>query len=144
MVYVRHKQQHPHHEKVSTRGQHSERGKKTRQTEEEVGRQHQGMDRPGVRQVPEGNGEQNKIGRKLVVKSSVMHQRPSRFRNRWRLRVKVNKRNIWHDFLRMADKQEAYTSRMQSSDRGSIQSLHAASRYGLVGINYRLTTKYVT
>ena len=37
---------------------HSERGKKTRQTEEEVGRQHQGMDRPGVRQVPEGCGEQ--------------------------------------------------------------------------------------
>ena len=26
---------------------HSERGKKTRQTEEKVGRQHQGMDRPG-------------------------------------------------------------------------------------------------
>ena len=39
----------------------SERGKKTRQTEEEVGRQHQGMDRPGVRQVPEGNGEQGKM-----------------------------------------------------------------------------------
>ena len=36
---------------------HSERGKKTRQTEEEVGRQHQGMDRPGVRQV-EGSVEQ--------------------------------------------------------------------------------------
>ena len=33
-------------------------GKKTRQTEEEVGRQHQGMDRPGVRQVPEGSGDQ--------------------------------------------------------------------------------------
>ena len=32
-------------------------GKKTRQTEEEVGRQHQGMGRPGVRQVPEGSGE---------------------------------------------------------------------------------------
>ena len=31
---------------------HSERGKKIRQTEEEVGRQHQGMDRPEVRQVP--------------------------------------------------------------------------------------------
>ena len=30
---------------------HSERGKKTRPTEEEVGRQHQGMDRPGVCQV---------------------------------------------------------------------------------------------
>ena len=29
---------------------HSERGKKTRQTEEEVGRLHQGVDRPGVRQ----------------------------------------------------------------------------------------------
>ena len=35
-------------------------GKKTRQTEEEVGRQHQGMDRSGVRQVPEGSGEQGK------------------------------------------------------------------------------------
>ena len=27
-----------------------------------MGRQHQGMDRPGVRQVPEGSGEQGKIG----------------------------------------------------------------------------------
>ena len=36
-------------------------GKKTRQTEEEVGRQHQEMDRPGVRQVPEGSGEQGKM-----------------------------------------------------------------------------------
>ena len=48
---------------------HSERGKKTRQTEEEVGRQHQGMDRPGVRQVPEGSGEQGKIektGSKII------------------------------------------------------------------------------
>ena len=40
---------------------HTERGKKTRQTEEEVGRQNQGMDRPGVHQVPEGSGEQGKI-----------------------------------------------------------------------------------
>ena len=40
---------------------HRERGKKTRQTEEEVGRQHQGMDRPGVRQVPEGSGERGKM-----------------------------------------------------------------------------------
>ena len=40
---------------------HSERGKKTRQTEEKVGRQHQGMDRPGVRQVLEGSGEQGKM-----------------------------------------------------------------------------------
>ena len=35
--------------------------KKTRQTEEEVGRQHQGMDRLGVCQVPDGSGEQGKI-----------------------------------------------------------------------------------
>ena len=40
---------------------HSERGKKRRRTKEEVGRQHQGMDRPGVRQVPEGSGEQGKM-----------------------------------------------------------------------------------
>ena len=40
---------------------YSERGMKTRQTEEEVGRQHQGMDRPGVRQVPEGSGEKGKM-----------------------------------------------------------------------------------
>ena len=40
---------------------HSERGKKTRRTKEEVGRQHQGMDRPGVRQVPEGSGEHGKM-----------------------------------------------------------------------------------
>ena len=41
---------------------HSEKEKKTRQTEEEMGRQHQGMDRLGVRQVTEGSGEQGKMG----------------------------------------------------------------------------------
>ena len=40
---------------------HNKRGKKTRRTKEELGRQHQGMDRPGVRQVPEGSGEQGKM-----------------------------------------------------------------------------------
>ena len=40
---------------------HSERGQKTRRTKEEVGRQHQGMDRPGVRQASEGSGEQGKM-----------------------------------------------------------------------------------
>ena len=40
---------------------HSERGEKTRQTEEEVGRQQQGLDRPGVRRVPEGGGAQRKM-----------------------------------------------------------------------------------
>ena len=37
------------------------RGKKTRPTEEEVGRQHQGMDRPGGQQALEGSGEQRKM-----------------------------------------------------------------------------------
>ena len=53
---------------------HSERGKKTRQTEEEVGRQHQGMDRPGVRHVPEGSGEQGKMeesGCKIICGAPV-------------------------------------------------------------------------
>ena len=39
----------------------SERKKETKQTEEEVGRHHKGMDRPGVRQVPKGSGEQGKM-----------------------------------------------------------------------------------
>ena len=51
--------------------------------EEEVGRQHQGMDRPGVCQDPEGSGEQKKKWRKLVVKSSVVSQWPSQLRDRW-------------------------------------------------------------
>ena len=41
---------------------HSERGKKTRQTKEEVGRQHQGKDRPRVRQVPDGSERTGKNG----------------------------------------------------------------------------------
>ena len=40
---------------------YSERGKKTRRTKKEVGRQHQRMDRPGVRQVPENSGEHGKM-----------------------------------------------------------------------------------
>ena len=40
---------------------HSGRRKKTRQTEKEVGRHYEGMDRLGVRQVPEGSGEQRKM-----------------------------------------------------------------------------------
>ena len=49
---------------------HGERGKKTRRTKEELGRQHQGMDRPGFRQVPEGSGEQGKMektGCKIII-----------------------------------------------------------------------------
>ena len=50
-----------HQVRPSHLARHSERGKKTKQTEEEVGRQHQGMNRPGVHQVPEGSGEQGKM-----------------------------------------------------------------------------------
>ena len=60
---------------------YGERGKKTR-TEKKVGRQHQGKDRLGVLQVPEGSGEQGKL-RKLVMKSSVVPQRPSRLKDGW-------------------------------------------------------------
>ena len=43
--------------------------------EEEVGRQHQGMNRPGVRQVPEGSGEEAKM-EKTGAKSFVVPQQP--------------------------------------------------------------------
>ena len=57
----------------------SERGKKTRQTEEEMGKQHQGMDKPGVRQVPEGSGEpriryRQKLGRINLFEQSKQRQ----------------------------------------------------------------------
>ena len=39
----------------------------------EVGRQHQGMNRPGVLQVPEGSGSKENW-RKLVTQSSVLPQ----------------------------------------------------------------------
>ena len=62
--------------------QGSDRGKKTGKTEEEMGRQHQGRDRPGVRQIAKDSGEQKrpttKKWRALAVKSSVLPQRPSR------------------------------------------------------------------
>ena len=69
--------------KTILQGTVSERGKKKRQTEEEVGRQHQGMDRPGVCHVPEGSGEEGKMEetgceticgapKTLVVKGSMM------------------------------------------------------------------------
>ena len=73
---------------------HIERGKKTRQTEKGEGRQHQGMDRSGVRQVLEGSEEQRKW-RKLVVKSSVLPQRPLRLRDRWRGRKVHSSRSVW-------------------------------------------------
>ena len=57
-------------------------GRRQGRQKEEVGRQHQGMDRPGVRQVPEGSGEQKDNWRKLVGKSSVVPQQQLRLRDR--------------------------------------------------------------
>ena len=69
---------------------------------EEVGRQHQGMDRPGVCQVPEGSGEQRKMeetGREIIGGA----QRPSQLRNRWDKRwvhfsSNVSKQELWLHF----------------------------------------------
>ena len=46
---------------------HSKRRKKTWQAEKEVGRQHIGVDRPWICQVPEGSGEQRKGGNWLWI-----------------------------------------------------------------------------
>ena len=53
---------------------HNERGKNTRQTEREVGRQHQGMDRPGFAKSQRAVENRGKW-RKLVVKSYVVPSR---------------------------------------------------------------------
>ena len=66
------------------------------QTEEEVGKQHQGMDRPGVHQIPEGSGEQGKMEKTgckiiggapttLAVKGLMMMRRRRRFNRQRRL-----------------------------------------------------------
>ena len=60
---------------------HSETGKKTRQIEEEVGRQHQGMDRPEFAKSQRAVENREKWGKKLVAKSSLAPKRPSRLRD---------------------------------------------------------------
>ena len=60
---------------------HSDRGKKTRQTEEEMGKQHQGMDRLEFAKSQRALENREKW-RKLVVKSSVVPQRPSQLSDR--------------------------------------------------------------
>ena len=60
---------------------HSERGKKTRQTDEEVGRQHRewtDLEFSKSQRAVENRGK----WRKLIVKSSVVSQQPSRLRDR--------------------------------------------------------------
>ena len=46
-----------------------------------MGRQHHGMDRPGVRKVPEGSEEQGKM-EETGCESSVVPQRPARLRDK--------------------------------------------------------------
>ena len=61
---------------------YSKRGKKTRQTEEGVGRQHQGINRRAWSSPnPRGQWRTGKR-RKLVAKSSVVPKQPSWLRNR--------------------------------------------------------------
>ena len=72
---------------------HNERGKKTRQTEEEVGRQHQGMDRPGVPQFPEGSGEHGKMektGCKIICGA------PTTLAVKRLMIMMMTRRGIWH------------------------------------------------
>ena len=60
---------------------HSERGKKTRQTKEEVGRQHQEW--TGLKFTKSQRAVENREKlRYLVAKSLVVPQRPSRLRDR--------------------------------------------------------------
>ena len=78
---------------------HSEREKKTRHTEEEVGRQHQGMDRSGFAKSQRAVENRGKW-RILVAKSSVVPQRPSRLRDRWDERGSMaaeqrNTKSLW-------------------------------------------------
>ena len=58
--------------------EHSERGKKAKQTEEEVVREHQGEKFAKTERA----GENREKWRKLVLKSSVVPQRPSQLRDR--------------------------------------------------------------
>ena len=65
-------------------------GRKTRLTEEEVGRQHQGMDRPGVHGSPRGQWRTEKNGGNWLWNHLwYPSDRSSRLRGRWRWRVKL-------------------------------------------------------
>ena len=61
---------------------HSERGKKTRQTEEEVGKTTLGNGQVWNSASPRGQWRTGKKWRKLVAKSFVVPQRPSRLSGR--------------------------------------------------------------
>ena len=54
-----------------------------------MGRQHQEMGRPGVRQVPESSGEQRKVEKTGCEVISVVPQRPLWLRDRWLMMLTV-------------------------------------------------------
>ena len=62
---------------------HSERGKKTRQTDEEVERQHHGIGHAWSSPSPRGQRRTGENGGNWFAKSSRVPQRPSRLRDRW-------------------------------------------------------------
>ena len=72
---------------------HSERGKKTRQTEKEVGRQHQGLDRLGVHQIPEGSGEHRKMEE---TGCEVICGAPKTFAVKGWEKMKVKEQILWN------------------------------------------------
>ena len=67
------------HGKYNSAGD-SEKSKKERETEEEMGRLHKGMDRHGVWRFPKGSGRQGMVAR-IVATSSVVPRRPPRLKD---------------------------------------------------------------
>ena len=79
-----------------------------------MGRQHQGMDRPGVRQVPEGSGEQGKMEKTgckiicgatttlavkgLMMMMMMMHVQVSSTTTHCHNRDAIHNRESLHDF----------------------------------------------
>ena len=59
------------------------------EAEEEVGRQHQGMDRPWVCQVPDGRGEERKM-EESGCEVICCAQRPMQLRDRWKRKVDLH------------------------------------------------------
>ena len=81
-----------------------------------MGRQHQGMDRPGVRQVPEGSEEQGKIeetGCEIICGQTTGN--PFRVTIRIRLKIEPNCRLFWDIFSSaiMNDLLMTFTSRLK-------------------------------
>ena len=122
----------------------------TRQTEEEVGRQHQGMDRPGARQSRKAVENRGKW-RKMDGKSSAGPQRPRRLKDRlWRYaRVTDDNSNTCVTDDRSNTRVTDGSSNTHVTDGSSNHFMHmplmtAAMRVSLMGIHMSLTTVAIT